>query len=439
MRGGSERLKAVTRSMNPALVYTALAFWRTRRLAGALRTRDDVLRWREKALRKFLLRKAPRVPFYAGHTCAGLEDLPIVDKAVVQANFERLNLAGVTLAEARAALDGGKDRLGGLVVGQSTGTSGNRGVFVISEAERFTWLGVILAKTLPNILTRRHKVALALPAFSRLYASAGDTGRLQLRFFDLALGLDAWRSDIVAYAPDCIVAPPKILRALAETTAMRPRHIFSSAEVLDPIDRSIISDRFGVPVREIYMATEGLFGVACREGVLHLAEDVVAFEWEAAPGSPDLKGPLVTDFSRSTQIMARYRMNDLLRLSDRACACGSPLQRVDAVEGRQDDIFALPGASGIPALVTPDVLRNAIIDADRRILDFRVTQTAADRIELCLAHELPVAASEAAMAALWRSLARLGVQDIAIDFRSGIPPTTDRKLRRVRRDWRPIA
>jgi putative adenylate-forming enzyme len=422
--------------MNPALVHAALAFWRTRRLAGALRTREDVLRRRESSLHRFLARKAPRVPFYAAQGGQRLEDLPVLDKAVVQANFERFNTAGVTLAEARAALDAGEDRVRGLVVGQSTGTSGNRGVFVISEVERFTWLGVILAKTLPDILTRRHKVALALPTFSRLYASAGDTGRLQLRFFDLALGLDAWRADLVAYAPDTIVAPPKILRALAETTDIRPAHVFSGAEVLDPIDRSIIEARFGERVREIYMATEGLFGVSCREGVLHLAEDVVAFEWETVPGSPDLKSPLITDFTRSTQIMARYRMNDLLRLSDAPCPCGSPLQRVAAIEGRQDDVFELKGSTTLPVPVTPDVLRNAIVDADRRILDFRVTQTAADRIELSLAADLPADGAEAALAALRRALARIGAADVAIDLRRGIPSTTERKLRRVRRDWR---
>jgi hypothetical protein len=83
------------------------------------------------------------------------------------------------------------------------------------------------------------------------------------------------------------------------------------------------------------------------------------------------------------------------------------------------------------------VLRNAIVDADRRILDFRLTQTAADRIELSLAADLPSDGAEAALAALSRALARIGAADVAIDFRPGIPPTNERKLRRVRRDWRP--
>ncbi len=49
--------------------------------------------------------------------------------------------------------------------------------------------------------------------------------------------------------------------------------------MLDPLDRAAIEAATGVTVREIYMATEGLFGVACPHGTLHLAEDVVKFEW----------------------------------------------------------------------------------------------------------------------------------------------------------------
>ena len=91
----------------------------------------------------------------------------------------------------------------------------------------------------------------------------------------------------------------------------------------------------------------------------------------------------------------------------------------------------------ISTAFTPDVLRNAIVDADRRILDFRITQTAADRIEFSLAADLPGEVSQTVLTALRRALSKLGAGDVAIDFRPGIPSASDRKLRRVRRDWRP--
>lgn len=417
------------------LAHAALAFHRTRRLSRALRTRADVDRHRQASLKRFLERIVPGVARYAGLKPQALVDLPIVDKAALLADFHRFNRKGVTLAEVRAALDAGEERVRGLIVGQSTGTSGNRGVFVISEAERFTWLGVILAKTLHDFPWRKRKVALALPSFGRLYRSAAETGRLSLRFFDLARGVDSWREQMIAFAPDAIVAPPKVLRLLAERGGLAPRDVFSGAEVLDPLDRAVIEAGFGVKVREIYMATEGLFGVACRHGVLHLAEDVAAFEWERPASSSHLLTPLVTDFTRRTQVMARYRMNDLLHLRSEPCPCGSPLQAVEAVEGRCDDLFRLAGGSG-EVVVTPDVIRNAVVDADRRILDFRAVQTGASEIELALDGGLDVEAGEAAAAGLCRALRKAGVGEVMIRLRAGIDLPLDRKLRRVRCDWR---
>lgn len=415
-----------------AIAQAVLAFRRTRMLARRFRTRGDVLKWRAARLDKFLRRTIHRVPFYADARPARLEDLPVMDKATLLANFDKLNAKGITHAAVRAALDAGADRAQGLVIGQSTGTSGNRGVFVISEAERFTWLGVLLAKALPDVLFVRHKVALALPGYSRLYSSAAETGRLAIRFFDLSLGVDSWRDDLARFAPDTIVAPPKVLRALAMKGDIKIANVFSGAEVLDPLDRAVIESGFGAKVREIYMATEGLFGVGCPHGTLHLAEDAVAFEWLPAGG--DLLTPLITDFTRATQIMARYRMNDLMRLSSAPCPCGSPLQAVANIEGRQDDVFQLRGANGTLVMVTPDVLRNAVVDADRRIQDFRIVQTDESSIELTLDTALDGAA---AVAGLQAALAKIGTAPIAIATKRGITVPLDRKLRRVRREWSP--
>jgi putative adenylate-forming enzyme len=235
-----------------APVHALCAFLRTRYLARRLKTRADVDRWQSARLRSFLKGTVPSVAFYAATGATTLDDLPKMDKASLLANFERLNRLGVSLTEARQALDAGHERVRGLIVGHSTGTSGNRGVFVISEEERFTWLGVMLAKTLPDILWTRHRVALALPGYSELYASAAESRRVALRFFNLAEGIDSWRDKLRAYAPDVLVAPPKILRDLAEGGGLTPRHVFSGAEVLDPLDRRIIEACFETTVRNLH-------------------------------------------------------------------------------------------------------------------------------------------------------------------------------------------
>lgn len=416
-------------------VFTAVsAFWRTRSLVYRLKTPADVRAWQAQRLKIFLTEAIPRVRAFTDIPVSRLDDLPIIDKAALLANFSAYNRPGITVEEVRAALDHGTDRVRGYPIGQSTGTSGNRGYFVISDAERFVWLGTILAKTLPDILWRRHRVALALPGFSTLYRSAERGRRISLRFFDLALGVDAWADDLAAFAPDTIVAPPKILRRLAEVGRLPACNIFSGAEVLDPLDRAVIETATGARVREIYMATEGLFGVACQHGTLHLAEDAVHFEWQPSSDS-GLVAPLVTDFTRTTQVMARYRMNDLLRLSDATCPCGSPLQAVARIEGRQDDSFELVDGAGQWRMITPDVLRNAVVDADRRITDFRIVQTGSAAIAVHLDADLPADSDVLVTASLLRLFTRLGVEAPALSFQRGLTLDVDRKLRRVRREW----
>lgn len=412
-----------------ARLHLLTAFLRTRWLQKRLRTRVDIEAWQQKRIAHWRKSVLAKTRFYAPLADLPFAGLPVIDKATLMGRFADFNRAGVMAAQGWAAFaaDG---RVGPYIVGASTGTSGNRGLFVISEAERWEWLGVILAKTMKRL--RRARIALVLPLNTRLYDAAGQSRLITLKFFDLNLGMDAWRDDLAAFMPDTLIAPPKVLRALAESQlALAPVHVFSAAEVLDPLDREIIEARFDVTLREIYMATEGLLGVACEHGTLHLCEDAVKFEWEDVPES-DRKAPLITDFTRSTQAMARYRMNDLLKLSDRRCACGSPLQAVERIEGRRDDMLSLGGV-----MVTPDVLRNAIVDADRRIGDFRLVQTGPEELELSLLDTLPDDAAESAVEALGRLLNGLDATAELSVLRVEAFAVSARKLRRIERAWKP--
>lgn len=407
----------------------ATAFLRTRRLQRRLKTRADITAWQDRRIAKWRRDVLARTPFYQGLAGGQLDDMPVIDKAMLMGRFADFNRAGITAEQGWAAF-AGDGRVGEHIVGASTGTSGNRGLFVISEAERWEWVGVILAKTMPRL--RRAKVALVLPLNTKLYDAAGASRLMQLRFFDLNLGMAAWRQELESFEPDTLIAPPKVLRALVESgTELTPAHVFSAAEVLDPMDRKLVEARFGVTLREIYMATEGLLGVACEHGTLHLCEDAVKFEWEAVPGSV-LQVPVITDFTRSTQAMARYRMNDLLTLSERVCACGSPLQVVERIEGRSDDIVQLG-----EVMITPDVLRNAIVDADRRITDFRVVQTGMATLEVSMLDFLHEDAARAALLAVRNVVSRLGA-DAEVSLHSVAAfPVSAKKLRRVERAWTP--
>lgn len=419
-----------SRSRLVAASAFALTRWRARTLAD----RGRLERYQVARLKALKADVSRTMAYYRPFRDQPFEAWPVIEKAEMAAHFDQMNLARIDAATVRAAIAAGQERVGGFVVGQSTGTSGNRGYYLISDRERFVWLGVILAKTLPDALWRRHRVALALPGLSSLYRSASSGSRISLGFFDLGEGVEAWADDLTAFAPDTIVAPPKVLRWLSEQGRLSAQTIFSGAEVLDPVDREIIEAATGRVVREIYMATEGLFGVSCPHGVLHLAEDVVHFEWSRPSRDSALQSPIVTDFTRRTQALVRYRMNDLLELSDQPCRCGSPYQAVKRIEGRADDMLQLAGAGGAVRIVTPDVVRNAIVDSHPSIRDFRLVQTGPATIRVWLAADVPGEAEDRVRTGLGARLAAFGVLPEIIVAR-GLDLPFDRKLRRVRRDF----
>lgn len=416
-------------------LLAAKAFLNTRWLSYRFRSRADIEHYQALKLKSLLTHIRQTSNFHPA--AASLSDLQIIDKQILLGNFPDLNLGRLTVDQVREALAQEKPTCEGYFIGHSTGTSGNRGYYVISEAERYVWLGTILAKTLPNALWKRHRVALALPGMSSLYQSAETGSRIALKFFDLARGVTDWADELAQFAPDTIVAPPKVLRYLASVGKLPARHIFSGAEVLDPLDRELIERETGHKVREIYMATEGLLGVACPNGTLHLAEDAVAFEWERSDDKSKLVSPIITDFTRRAQIMARYRMNDLLELSTETCPCGSPLQAVSRIEGRQDDIFLLPNASGQIIMLTPDILRNCVIDASPLIKDFRIVQRGPKLIQISLDSGINKSVENQVLVSFTQMLDKLKVQNIQIDILYGITAPYDKKLRRVRREWSP--
>ncbi|BEV11426.1 adenylate-forming protein [Asticcacaulis sp. DW145] len=418
-----------------AIMAVGQAYMRARWRALTLRNRTSLKAFHQRALHRLTRQASRELSFYTACSGGDFSSFPIIDKTILLENFSRLNRGGLSLESVREALSRGEERLSGRIIGMSTGTSGNRGYYVITERERFTWLGTILAKALPDALWRSHRVALALPALSDLYRAASIGSRIQLRFFDLALGPESWMDELTAFAPDTLVAPPKVLRVLAEQGRLKAPRLFSSAEVLDDIDKRIIEEATGFRLRQIYMATEGLFAVSCPFGTLHLAEDVVHFEFEQSITDSALVSPVVTDFTRREQGMIRYRMNDLFELDHARCPCQSAFQAVARIDGRCDDAFLLADQSGARQLVSPDVLRNAIVRSDPTIDDFRLIQTGPDDIVLQLSDALGATVARKAALEVETMLKRRGLT-ANLTLRHGIVADYTRKLRRVRRDWR---
>ena len=132
-------------------------------MSPSLRSRAAIDRHHDRQLRLLTWRAARDLPFYRAFADHPFAAWPVIDKETVLANFAGMNRIALDAATVRAALEAGEERLSGHLIGMSTGTSGNRGYYVITERERFVWLGTILAKALPDALWRRHRVAHRAP------------------------------------------------------------------------------------------------------------------------------------------------------------------------------------------------------------------------------------------------------------------------------------
>jgi putative adenylate-forming enzyme len=271
-------------------------------------------------------------------------------------------------------------------------------------------------------------------------------GKLQFQYFDLLEGMEQHVKRLNAYRPGIWVAPPSLLRLLAGQKrkgllTAQPHRLISVAEALDPVDAEMIRETFGLPIHQVYQCTEGFLANTCRHGTLHLNEDIVHIEKMYVPGDPSKRKfvPIVTDFSRSTQPIIRYRLNDVLTEAAAPCPCGSVFTAIERIEGRCDDIFYMETAVGeglVP--IFPDYITRAIIAASPAIEQYRAIQYGEAELEIQLllaAGTASGAVEQQVRASIEALLDRLSCRKPRLTFAAYSFNAGTHKLRRVERRW----
>lgn len=431
-----------------ALLSMLVSYLRTRH-RGRFASREALEAWQDRRVQATLRRARRRSRYYrslyAGLNNADWRAFPVTDKRAMMQNFDDLNTRGIAREDAMAvALRAEETRdfkptVRGVTVGLSSGTSGQRGLFLVNHRERGGWAGAILAKALPAGW-RRQRVALFLRANSNLYAQ--PQGRwLRFRYYDLLQPMAEHLTALQAYQPTVLVGPPSALRIIAEAVRrgelqIAPVKVIAVAEVLDALDEAAIRAAFGQMVHQYYQCTEGFLGVTCAYGTLHLNEDMAVIQREPVPGDPLRFVPIVTDFCRTTQPIIRYRLDDVLVLRSHPCPCGSLHTAVARVEGRCDDVYHWPHvATGAPVAVFPDFVSRAVLGASPGVLDYSVTEAAAGELTVALrlasdAEAPPM--QEAVRGAFARLARRLNCKPPQVAFEAYTPPPPGTKRRRVR-------
>ena len=406
------------------------------------RTRKALRRYQKQRVLGQLAYLKEHSPYFKGLSVHSFEDfkkLPLMNKQFMMEHFNALNCVGIDRDEALSlAIDSEKQRefsekLGGISVGLSSGTSGARGLFLVSDRERALWAGTVLAKFLPKGRLFGHRIAFFLRADNNLYETI-DSKLIRFRYFDLLKDMTENLSELAAYRPSLLVAPPSVLLDIAramECGALRinPEKVISVAEVLRAEDAAYLKAQFGLQViHQAYQCTEGFLGYVCECGNFHLNEELVLIEREYLDERRFV--PIVTDFTRQSQPIVRYRLNDILVEKRGHCPCGNPASLIQYIEGREDDIFYFAGIHRNEVDVFPDFISRCVIYAEG-VKNYKVVQDGSAHVTVYLERE-----SSDTSAQIRREFARLAEKmkfhcpEIAF---APYVPDYHRKMKRVER------
>ncbi|MEW7000865.1 hypothetical protein M5585_13860 [Serratia ureilytica] len=249
-------------------------YFRARRLRFGDRAALEAHQARQLA--GFARRVLSKSPYFQRFSRRPFAEWPQMDKALMMAQFDRMNTAGLSREAVLACAqrsEADRDftpKIGRYSVGLSSGTSGQRGVFVVSPREQQVWAGGMLAKMLPDGLLAGERVALFLRADNNLYHSVNN------RWLSLAFTI-CWRrsaSICPRWNGRCPASSWRRRRCCAPGAGGAGRageaagqKVISVAEVLEEQDRRLLMQVFPA-VGEVYQATEGFLAATCAHGCI---------------------------------------------------------------------------------------------------------------------------------------------------------------------------
>ncbi len=321
-------------------------------------------------------------------TLADFKKLPIINKNIMMDHFDSLNTVGlfkddVMSFAVKKELE--KDYLGyyldEFVIGLSSGTSGNKGIYITPK---------LLTKQLPFVFLARSGLLLRYLPFKILFMlrvfSQGfndiNSPIISLNYLSTMSPINEIIDHININKINILMAPPSLCRLLfpyAHLIKKPLKMIVTYAEVLEKEEKQRLQAIFKCRVIEIYQASEGQFASACSHGHLHINEDLVYVELldehynEVNDAHVVAKHMIVTNLVNLAQPLIRYEMNDLIVLDD-PCSCGSNFRTIKSILGRNDDVLVFKNHDGTTQHIFPDLMSRWIMTSSENIREYKVIQ-----------------------------------------------------------------
>jgi phenylacetate-CoA ligase len=195
---------------------------------------------------------------------------------------------------------------------------------------------------------------------------------------------ESWIEKLKIWRPQAVIASSMTLKLLAETIidkgikGINPKIVISGAGVLNKTTHNLISSVFNAQVFNFYGAFDGgKIAWECPQcSDLHINSDMVILEVlkDGKPAYPGQEGEVViTNLHSYAMPFIRYRLMDLVVLSEKEPICGRPFPLLKSIEGRTTDIVTLPSGRRI----SPHAFTNAL-NSIPGIAQWRVVQEKID-------------------------------------------------------------
>jgi putative adenylate-forming enzyme len=334
--------------------------------------------------------------FYSGYDLNDVWNLPVMNKKIMMQNLTGCNTLGLSkeeIMEFCLEVENTRDftrRLNGQNIGMSSGTSGNKGVEIVTPEEENYMKAALFARF---DFPKKEKINLAF--ILRVSAPAFSLNKFghKLTYISQLDSIESINRQLEKLNPNIISAPPSMLKIIADehnkgNLSVRPGKLISYAEVLYPDVKKYLEEAFNCQVHQIYKCTEGPIGISCKSGSLHVNEDLVAIQTldgngvPVAPGEPCEK-LIITDLHKKSLPIIRYELNDIITISKEKCTCGSEFRVIEEIKGRSDDMFwGIRKKDKTKHFIYQDYISRMIITTSDDIEDFQAIQKDYDLIVL---------------------------------------------------------
>ena len=385
------------------------------------RERPDALARRQRVRLQSLVERAVRESAFYRDRLAGVDPAGPMSVWPVTRRHELMARFGDWVTDPRLRLRDlrnfvsdpsrvGQPWLGRYIVWESSGTSGEPGLFV-QDAQTLAIYDALesLRRSPPRPQARwldpmglgeRSALVVATEGHFASHVSMERLKRLNpwmgagVRTFSIMRPVAELVADLNAFAPTVIATYPSVAALLADEAEqgrlnVRPREVWTGGETLRPAVRRRIEEVLGCALRNSYGTSEFLaMGWECSRGRLHLNADWLILEPVDDRGRPVPAGEpacstLLTHLGNRVQPLIRYDLGDQVSFAPGCCECGSPLPVID-VQGRRDDPLVVKGPDGREVTLLPMAL-TAVLEDEAGVFDFQLGQRDARTLVLRLA------------------------------------------------------